>query len=85
MRLPKKNSAIGQKSFSFHGAKLWNSLSAESKQASSLNNFKILSTDGGRGGLCGGGGGGGGCSWLAAGSERLMAGSAVVVCSGLAS
>ena len=38
--LPKKNSANGQKRFSFRGAKLWNSLSAESKQASSLNNFK---------------------------------------------
>ena len=38
--LPKKNSANGQKCFSFRGAKLWNSLSAELKQASSLNNFK---------------------------------------------
>ena len=38
--LPKNNSANGQKCFSFRGAKLWNSLSAESKQASSLNNFK---------------------------------------------
>ena len=40
VRLPKKNSANGQKCFSFRGAKLWNSLSAESKQASSLNSFK---------------------------------------------
>ena len=40
VRLPKKNSANGQKFFSFRGAKLWNSLSAESKQASSLNSFK---------------------------------------------
>ena len=40
VRLPKKKSANGQKCFSFRGAKLWNSLSAESKQASSLNSFK---------------------------------------------
>ena len=40
LRLPKKTSANGQKCFSFRGAKLWNSLSAESKQASSLNSFK---------------------------------------------
>ena len=40
VRLPKKNSANGKKCFSFRGAKLWNSLSAESKQASSLNSFK---------------------------------------------
>ena len=40
VRLPKKNSANGQKCFSFRGAKLLNSLSAESKQASSLNIFK---------------------------------------------
>ena len=39
-RVPKKTSANGQKCFSFRGAKLWNSLSAESKQASSLNSFK---------------------------------------------
>ena len=40
VRLPKKNSANGQNCFSFRGAKLWNSLSAESKQASFLNSFK---------------------------------------------
>ena len=40
LRLPKKTSGNGQKCFSFRCAKLWNSLSAESKQASSLNNFK---------------------------------------------
>ena len=40
VRLPKKNYANGQKCFSFRGAKLWNSLSVESKQASSLNSFK---------------------------------------------
>ena len=38
-RLP-KNTANGQKCFSYRGAKLWNSLSAKSKQASSLNSFK---------------------------------------------
>ena len=40
LRLPKKNSANGQKCFSFRGVKLWNSLPAESKTASSLNGFK---------------------------------------------
>ena len=40
LRVPKKTTANGQKSFSFRGAKLWNSLSAESKLASSLNSFK---------------------------------------------
>ena len=39
-RLPKKSSANGQKCFSFRGAKLWNSLPAESKSASSLGGFK---------------------------------------------
>ena len=37
LRLPKKSSANGQKCFSFRGAKLWNSLPAETKQASSIN------------------------------------------------
>ena len=40
LRLPKKRSANGQKCFSFRGAKLWNSLPAESKTASSLGIFK---------------------------------------------
>ena len=40
LRLPKKTSASGQKCFSFRGAKLWNSLPAETKQASSINIFK---------------------------------------------
>ena len=40
LRLPKKNSANGQKYFSFRGAKLWNSHPAEAKTASSLNGFK---------------------------------------------
>ena len=34
LRLPKKRSANGQKCFSFRGAKLWNSLPAESSQTS---------------------------------------------------
>ena len=42
LRLPKKKSANGQKCISFHGAKLWNSLPAESKMASSLNSSKTL-------------------------------------------
>ena len=40
LRLPKKRSAYGQKCFSFRGAKVWNSLPAESKKASSLGSFK---------------------------------------------
>ena len=40
LRLPKKNSANGQKCFSFRGAKLWNSLPAESKTVFSPNDFK---------------------------------------------
>ena len=37
LRLPMKRSANGQRCFSYRGAKLWNSLSAESKQATSLS------------------------------------------------
>ena len=37
--LPKKRTSNGQKCFSFRGAKLWNGLTAESKQASSLNSW----------------------------------------------
>ena len=40
LRLPLKKSSNGQKSFSYRGEKLWSSLSAESKQASSLSCFK---------------------------------------------
>ena len=40
LRLPLMKTANGQKSFSYRGAKLWNSLSAESKQATSLSCFK---------------------------------------------
>ena len=42
LRLPMKRSTKGQKCFSYRGAKLWNSLSAESKQATSLYSFKKL-------------------------------------------
>ena len=40
LRLPMKRSTNDQKCFSYRGAKLWNSLSAESKQATSLYSFK---------------------------------------------
>ena len=40
LRLQKKNSKNGQKCFSIRGARSWNGLSAECKQASSLTNFK---------------------------------------------
>ena len=40
VRLPKKNTAQGQKAFSFRGAKIWNSLSTETKLAPSLYQFK---------------------------------------------
>ena len=42
IKLPKKRACKGQKSFSFLGAKLWNSLDTEAKQATSLNLFKSL-------------------------------------------
>ena len=40
LKLPKIKSTNGQNCFSYRGAKLWNSLPAESKQASSLSRFK---------------------------------------------
>ena len=40
LRLPMKRSSNGQRCFSFRGAKLWNGLSAESKQLTSLYSFK---------------------------------------------
>ena len=40
LRLPKQRIENGKKSFSLRGAKLWNSLSASSKQATSLSTFK---------------------------------------------
>ena len=40
LRLPMKTSANGQKCFSYRGAKLWNSPSAEIKQAPSFAVFK---------------------------------------------
>ena len=42
LRMPMKTSANGQKCFSFRGAKIWNSLPAEIKQASSIYIFKHL-------------------------------------------
>ncbi len=42
LRLPMKTAAIGQKNISIRGAKLWNSLSAESEEASSRNSFKTF-------------------------------------------
>ena len=42
LKLPRKNSKSGQKCFSFRGAKLWNELPVESKQATSLSSFKEL-------------------------------------------
>ena len=40
LRLPKIGTENGKKPFSFRGAKLWNSLSANCKQAASLSIFK---------------------------------------------
>ena len=40
LRVPKKKSANGQKCFSFRGAKSWNGLSAEHKNASTIYKFK---------------------------------------------
>ena len=40
LRIPKKKSTIGQKCFSFRGAKSWNGLSAERKNASTIYKFK---------------------------------------------
>ena len=38
--LPMKRSSNGKKCFSYRGAKLWNSLQAQSKQATSLISFE---------------------------------------------
>ena len=40
LRLPKKRTEYGKKSFSFRGAKLWNRVSANCKQAATLSTFK---------------------------------------------
>ena len=40
LRLPKKGTENGKKCFSIRGAKFWNSLSSNSKQAASLSTFK---------------------------------------------
>ena len=42
LRLQKKSTCNGQKSFSFRGAKLWNSLNTEAKLATSSHRFKSL-------------------------------------------
>ena len=42
LRLPLRKSTAGQKSFSYRGAKLWNSLSTECKETRSLRVFKSL-------------------------------------------
>ena len=40
LRLPMKKSSNGQKCFFYRGAKVWNDLPANTKQASALNSFK---------------------------------------------
>ena len=42
LRLPLRKSTAGQKSFSYRGAKMWNSLSTECKEIRSLHVFKSL-------------------------------------------
>ena len=42
LRIPKKTSLNGQRGFSYRGVKLWNSLPAEAKLASSFGIFKKL-------------------------------------------
>ena len=42
LKIPKKKSTNGQRCFSFRGAKSWNGMSAERKNASSIYNFKNL-------------------------------------------
>ena len=43
LKLPLLKTSAGQKSFSYRGARLWNSLSREAKVATSLSAFKRLS------------------------------------------
>ena len=43
LKLPLLKTSAGQKSISYRGARLWNSLSRETKVAPSLNAFKRLS------------------------------------------
>ena len=40
LRLPWRKSTVGQKSFSYRGAKVWNSLSTECNETTSLQVFK---------------------------------------------
>ena len=42
LRLPWRKSTVGQKSFSYRGAKVWNSLSTECKETASLQVFKFF-------------------------------------------
>ena len=42
LRLPLRKSTAGQKSLSYRGAKMWNSLSTECKETRSLRVFKSL-------------------------------------------
>ena len=42
LRLQKESTCTGQKSFSFRGAKLWNSVNTEAKLATSSHRFKSL-------------------------------------------
>ena len=42
VKLPKKKYFIGQRCFSYRGAKMWNDLPTKTKQASSLEIFKKL-------------------------------------------
>ena len=46
LRIPKRKSNVGQKSFPYRGVKVWNSLPTDCKQISSLGKFKsVLHTD----------------------------------------
>ena len=45
LKLPLLKTSAGQKSFSYRGARLWNSLNRETKVSPSLNAFKRLSND----------------------------------------
>ena len=42
LRISRRKSTVGQKSFSYRGEKVWNSLSTECKESSSLRKFKSL-------------------------------------------
>ena len=44
VQIPKKRTSNGQKSFSYRGAKVWNSLPRQTNQASSISRFKSYAT-----------------------------------------